>query len=85
MKSFDQQVRDWAANKPADVEYNYMDNHNCALCQFLKEQGYEDDPEVGGITWGRRGVLGGQRLSGTLEQALVRLPNTFGALAERLS
>lgn len=85
MKSFDQQVRDWAASKPAEVHYNYMDNHSCALCHFLKEQGFEDDPEVGGMSWGKRDDMWAHPISDKLTGALSGSPWTFGGLVERLS
>ena len=30
----------WAKTKPADEEYDYIDNKNCAFGQFLQSKGY---------------------------------------------
>lgn len=84
MKGFDQQVADWARTKPADEAYDYGDYRNCALCQFLKENGFAADPRVGGLGW-RDG--NGPRTPYSIEfaMALLEYPTTFGALADRLS
>ena len=34
-----------------DVAYNYMDNLNCAACQFLRDTGRAEQPSVGGNIW----------------------------------
>jgi hypothetical protein len=85
MKSFDQQVADWARTKPADDKYDYGSNDDCALCQFLREGGFAKQPRVGGDYW--KEGLGGARnaFSEKLELALASGPYTFGALADRLS
>lgn len=88
MKSFVDQVRDWAATKPTDEAYDYEDFRNCALCQFLSDNGYAKTPRVISGYW-RDGVDGRwiahYDSENKLEDALCSEPSTFGALAERLS
>jgi hypothetical protein len=40
----------WARTKSGS--YEYLDNTNCALCQFLRETGREHRPYVTGYHWG---------------------------------
>lgn len=86
----------WARTKPADERYNYSDNTNCALCQFLRETGRAvsptvvpyfgaDDPEGG---W-RDTEDGDLRQYGAALDDAVRGSSdgrrwTFGALVKRL-
>lgn len=83
---FTQQVAQWAASKPADERYDYNSNDNCALCQFLKEQGYTDIPLVGATRWTLHDAESGWNdIDDRLADALRFEPHTFGALADRLS
>jgi hypothetical protein len=41
----------WARTKPAIGEFDYFDNTNCALCQFLRETGRATAPIVYGWDW----------------------------------
>lgn len=47
----------WARTKPADEEYDYCSNGNCAVAQFLKETGRAKKPRVHPEDWydGKRG------------------------------
>jgi hypothetical protein len=86
MKSFDQQVADWARTKPADETYSYVSCTECALAQFLTEAGIAKRPNVGGDDWGDLGShQPRQPISAKLAAALHDGERTFGALAERLS
>ena len=85
MKSFDQQVADWARSKPADETYVFSDCTDCALGQFLKETGMMALPIVGPTAWTGPGDEPWHPISGLLASALVDEPATFGALADRLS
>jgi hypothetical protein len=90
MKSFDQQVADWARNKPADEAYDYHQPCGCALHTFLTESGYPVH-RVYAYHW--RDLSGanhwfwdhGRQDHSKLSAALADTPWTFGALAERLS
>lgn len=94
MKSFDQQVADWARTKPADRAYEYEDTGNCAVCQFLRETGMAKEPSVAPFDWQDRSIFPYEdrpthRLSVELGRALIGDGSpeswTFGALADRLS
>lgn len=43
----------WLATKPADAKYDFVSTTNCALCQYLKEHGFEDvrGGSFSGIRW----------------------------------
>jgi len=88
MKSFDQQVADWARTKPADEAYTYTNSCGCALHNFLTETGY---PVRHVYAWHWEDLSGnvhwfdGGKMWGPLASALIDEPRTFGALADRLS
>ena len=90
MKSFDQQVADWARTKPADGAYDYHQPCGCALYQFLTDFGYPVQ-SVSGFHWtdtsGKIHWLNEKRhLEHTkASRAVFDRPWTFGALADRLS
>jgi hypothetical protein len=86
MKSFDQQVADWARTKPADEAYNYTSPCNCAIAQFLIASGISDAPGVGDEDWLDYGAPNIRHpISKSLNMAVLDHPRTFGALADRLS
>jgi hypothetical protein len=41
----------WARTKPADERYNYVDPHNCAISQFLRDTGRAVTPVVNQMSW----------------------------------
>lgn len=72
----------WARTKPAGERYNYMDNSNCALCQFLRETGRAKQPYVKGFTWVEDG--GSSRyIPAPIQGPLCE--GAFGRLADRLA
>jgi hypothetical protein len=87
MKSFDQQVADWARTKGADEVYEYGDPLNCALCQFLRDTGMARNPSVGPDDWSDGNYLQNTRhpIGKEMAKALSMRPHTFGALTDRLS
>jgi hypothetical protein len=90
----------WARTKPADQTYDYQAKGNCALCQFLKNNGLAADPMVAAhLPDGRGGFWRDWAVGGThgyplaLEYALagpdgIHLSKsqhwTFGGLVKRL-
>lgn len=44
-------IIEWLKTKPADASYNYLDNGNCLLAQYLKETGQAIDPYVNAAYW----------------------------------
>jgi hypothetical protein len=90
VKSFDQQVADWARTKPADEAYDYTSPCGCALFQFMMERGYPVR-FVYAFHWVETGGQShwfndGNRLAFTpASGAVAERPWTFGALADRLS
>jgi len=82
MKNLEAQFADWVEKQPKDREYDYWDTGNCALCQGLREMGYQVRV-AGGMTWedsdGHKHLIPEKPMN-----ALFERPWTFGALAERL-
>jgi hypothetical protein len=42
----------WLETMPPEETYSYSNSERCALCQFLKSQGYPH-PIVNAVRWGR--------------------------------
>lgn len=76
---------EFCESKPADEKYEYTDSQNCAFCQFLKHLGFKY-PGVWPSSWRPDGRCEADRqlLPEGVGHALVREPETFGALAARL-
>jgi hypothetical protein len=73
----------WARTKPADEKYDYVDNRQCALAQFLRETEIAKDPYVIPCGYWLNGRRGRNRQFGyALNTALHA--DTFGELTERL-
>ena len=85
VKSFDQQVADWARTKPADETYDYEDPFGCAMCLFLIDQGITETPRVIPGAWRSHWKDDWIEFSERVQNALSGRPFTFGALADRLS
>lgn len=83
-RSLKQHFTDWCREQ-GEVEYDYGDVSNCALCQFLNANGYTERAIVGGSCW--REFTSDQRhdLDRVMVGALLEKPHTFAALADRLS
>jgi hypothetical protein len=69
---------DWARRKPANERYDYCDSSVCALAQFGLETGRGHLVEASGTAFLNR--LENRRL----HEAVLRQPETFGALVTRL-
>lgn len=75
--------REWVIGQGGS--YDYGRSEKCAFARFLQAQGF-DRPLVGGSQfYFRVGEEGAHMLSLKLAQALVAVPHTFEALAERLA
>ena len=78
----------WLKTKPADEEYDYLDNNQCVVAQFLKDTGRMSKPNVGGFDFRNKAARDPRAstdlpafLSGVV---LHEAPTTFGALAARI-
>jgi hypothetical protein len=67
--------------QPAEQEYDYLDNKNCAFGQYLKSIGYTDY-YVGSTSWEDDGVE--ETYAIPHHRAILAVPRTFGALYIRL-
>lgn len=76
----------WARTKPADEEYEYCSNDNCAVAQFLKETGRSKEPSVDPFFWtDNRGKE--RRIDPLIDDAATppsMTKQTFGEFAKRL-
>lgn len=75
----------WARTKHPSEGYDYGDNDNCALCQFLRETGRASEPSVGGLTWSEwrgKSLLYSRPIPIPLNTALIGA--TFGNLVQRI-
>jgi hypothetical protein len=81
-------VLEWARTKPAGDPYSYIDNNNCALCQFLRETGRCARPAVAGHYWRDTdsGDIFEQRPfpDGRMGMEYALMAGTFGGLVARL-
>lgn len=86
MKPLKEQFVDWVAKQPRDREYPYMLPGCCGFATFLKEVGICEVPRVTEQTW-RDGLFSKDRrlMPAGLDDALVEMPWTFGALHDRLT
>lgn len=80
----------WVERQPAEQEYVFADNYNCALAQYGKFLGFAD--ATSGVRFNadestsdyiRHDIHQHHYFEG-ISRALVDYPQTFGALAERL-
>ena len=78
---FTQQVREWAAKKPADETYDYTDSRNCALCQFLRESGFASRPAVSPGIWRDRDRENGPEIGYLNADTLKSQTMAFGSHA----
>lgn len=76
------ELRDWAREK-GDEGYNFVSCRACALAQFLVASGRAQSPRVAAWEWTDDERVDHDFPDG-LAVALVREPNTFSALAQRL-
>lgn len=68
----------WASKMPSGRRYNYFDNHNCIMCQFVRSQGFRGS-EASGVSI----HINGERFPlGDLEDVATGTA-TFGAATER--
>jgi len=84
MKSLSHQMLDFCRSKPADEEYDFLDNCGGALFQFLSNAGY---PVAGVSGYGVWVDAEGNRHQPGIDpegDLLSDEPTTFGALASRL-
>ncbi len=73
----------WAKDMPAAGQYNFFNNHGCALFLFLRDSG-APVAGVGGFTW-RDHSQKRHLIPDPIREAVASDPNTYGALADRLS
>lgn len=77
---------DFCRSKPADEEYHYCATGSCAFAQFLIATGRATEPCVGSDDWFDEAdrPSGDHDIPRELVTPLSRVPETFGALADRL-
>jgi hypothetical protein len=75
----------WARTKPASETYDYCDNDNCALAQFLRETGRAKRARVNPLFW-RDGVNSKRThpIPHGLNDAALEGGETFGGFVEQL-
>jgi len=72
----------WCESKPADEEYDYESNENCAIAQYFRHVGMPAT-SIGGFTW--CDVDGNyHELPRGFDDPAGAAPYTFGALASGL-
>lgn len=72
----------WVQSKPRDEAYDYCAHDNCALAQYLHALGFAQ-ASVGSRGFSLRDEMD-HPIPNALHDALAGLPETFGALADRL-
>lgn len=86
MQSLAHQFLTFCRSKPADEEYNYCSPAGCAFAQFLEHAGFAKEPGVDSTEWCDMSLPKPVEhpLPAHVDKCVIALPETFGALADRL-
>lgn len=73
---------EWLGTKPKNNEYCFMDHGNCAWAQYIKENGIDPAPSVGGTGW-FGAIHGYHRLPEWTTYVVTKSPHIFSAAHSR--